>query len=217
MKKETGLGYIILALLSFCGLGIELLYALLLEPIIYGTEIQGWTSTQMICHWIITCISWGVVTVLLLYYVKKKYNWNLFSKKNKVLKKNWLIIIFIFIFLLIVSYLDWAGFKIIKEFNYNGLLKFVFQYIYYFFETMLVILIVVFGQKAFEIWTNNHKIPFGGIVCAATWGLVHVLTKGNILIGLLGALNGLVFGIIYLLVNKDLKKTFFITFLMFIA
>lgn len=53
---------------------------------------------------------------------------------------------------LIISYIDCNGLKVVKEFKYNGLIKFIFQYIYYTFEVMLVALILIFSQKTFEQW-----------------------------------------------------------------
>lgn len=49
------------ALTAFGGLGLEALYAYLLEPIVYGCEMQDWNAWQVILHWTITCITWGVV------------------------------------------------------------------------------------------------------------------------------------------------------------
>lgn len=76
-------------------------------------------------------------------------------------------------------------------------------------------LIIVFGQKACEKWFKNERIPYGGIVVALTWGLAHIFTKGEILVGLMAALGGFIFGIVYLLVNRDIKKTFLLLFIMF--
>ena len=38
MKKATGLKYLILALLAFAGLGLEVLLAFVLEPLMYGSS-----------------------------------------------------------------------------------------------------------------------------------------------------------------------------------
>lgn len=66
-----------------------------------------------------------------------------------------IVIGLICIFSLAVSYFDWNGSKVVKEWIYNGWLKFIFQYIYYTFETVLVSLIMIFGQNAFESWLHN--------------------------------------------------------------
>lgn len=86
----------------------------------------------------------------------------------------------------------------------------------YGFDIFIRTLILVFGQKAFELWFKKKDIPYGGIILALTWGLAHIFTKGSIAVGLLSALGGFIFGIVYLLVNRDIKKTIPILFLMFI-
>ncbi len=58
--------------------------------------------------------------------------------------------------------------KVLKELHYNGWLKFIFQYIYYVFETGLVLLIIVFGQKAFEKWFHNDSRVLIPYVCIIT-------------------------------------------------
>ncbi|MBP5636739.1 MAG: hypothetical protein J6X25_04390, partial [Bacteroidales bacterium] len=80
------------------------------------------------------------------------------------------------------------------EFKSRGPILFPFQYVYYLFEVMLVLLIIIFGQMAFEKWFNNNKIPFGGILVALTWGLGHWLSKGSLFAGIYTAIGGFVFG-----------------------
>ena len=80
---------------------------------------------------------------------------------------------------------------------------------------MLFLLIIVFGQKACEVWFQRTNIPYGGIICGLTWGLAHVFTK-NLLTGLLGLALGFAMGGVYLLVNRDLRKAYVVLFLMFV-
>lgn len=211
-----GINYFCLALFSFAGLGIEAIYAFLLEPIIYGHQMTDWNVGQNIIHWIITCITWGIITYAILKVSKRRYGFDIFMSEGKIKTWQWLCIILCVVFSLCVSYWDWNGIKVVKEFQYNGLLKFIFQYIYYVFETALFTLILVYGQKAFELWFKKKNIPYGGIILALTWGLAHTFTKGSVSVGLLSALGGFTYGIVYLLVNRDIKKTFPILFIMFI-
>ena len=113
--------------------------------------------------------------------------------------------VIIFIIMIVFSYIDWNGSKVLKEFQYNGWLKFIFQYIYYAFEVGLVVLIVTFGQKAFEKWFHKDSsvwIPYGGILTGLTWGMVHILTKGDLSTGVSLSLISIGYGITYLLVNS---------------
>ncbi|MCI8968134.1 MAG: hypothetical protein HFH75_11200 [Lachnospiraceae bacterium] len=102
-----------------------------------------------------------------------------------------------------------------REFHNLGALLFTFQYIYYAFETMLFMLIIVFGQRACEAWFGGGRIPYGGIVCGLTWGAAHIFTKGSLVVGLGSILSGFLFGSAYLLVNRDIRKAWIVMFLMF--
>ena len=215
-SKEAGWKYLLLALGAFTGLGLEFLYAFLLEPMIYGKQLNEWTTSQIISHWIITCISWGLVTFILIRVAKSKTDFDIFAKTEKLKTWQWAVAVAFAVFTFIVSWINWKGFKCLHEFNSNGWLKFIFQYIYYIVETMLFTLIIVFGQKAFERWTKIENIPWGGILCAITWGLGHILSKGSISTGFLAAFSGFMFGAVYLIVNRDIKKAYVFLLLMFV-
>lgn len=215
MKKVTGTDYLVLALLAFAGIGLEIVLAFGIEPMLYGASIGEWTDLQNIIHWVATCILWGLVSWNLVYIAKKKYEFDIFQKGDKMAVWQWLLIAVFVIGSLILSYFDWNGSKVIKEFYANGPVKFVFQYIYYIFETVLVTLILVFGQKAFEKWFHRKNIPYGGIIVAITWGIGHFFTK-DILTGIVTVISGLAFGSVYLLAGRDIRKTYPILWMMFV-
>lgn len=216
MKKITGLNYLILALLALAGIGMEVVLALLLEPLLYGVKMNEWTTTQNIIHWIMTCIVWGCFAFGLTTVAKKKYDFDIFTKAEKMEPWQWIATVCCIIFALVTSYIDWNGFKVVKEFYANGWLKFIFQYIYYVFETVLVVLIIVFAQKALDKWFKNKNIPYGGVIAGITWGLAHIFTKGSVSDGLICMLSGFLYGATYLLVNRDIKKTYILVFIMFV-
>jgi hypothetical protein len=112
--------------------------------------------------------------------------------------------------------LDWGGFKPLLELQSHGTLLFVFQYVYYFFETILFSLIIIFGQRACEIWFKRENIPYGGIVLALTWGLGHILSKGSLWVGLLSAAAGFLMGASYLVVGRDYRKALPLLYVMFV-
>lgn len=215
MKKASGMKSIVLALLAFASLGLEALLAFGIEPLIYGVPIQEWTDFQNIIHWVATCILWSAASWCILQYAKKKYHFNLFQKGKKMAAWQWLFIIVFVIGSLILSYMDWNGSKVIKEYDANGPLKFIFQYIYYTFETLLVMLILVFGQCAFESWFHKQNVPYGGIIVAITWGIGHFFTK-DFSTGIVTMISGLAFGSVYLLTNRDIRKTYPILWMMFV-
>lgn len=208
--------YFKVILLIFASICIELVYGLLFEPIIYGTSIQNWSTTQWIIHWIITCISWGIALYFILLYAKRKMNFSVKSNDKTIELWRWGVIIICVIACTIVSYISWEGFKPVKEFVNLGLIRFIFQYLYYFFETCMFTGIIIFGQLAFEKWFKNSNIPYGGIICALTWGAVHFVTKGDFLAGIVSMFLGFVFGSSYLLLKRDAIKTVPVLFLMFV-
>lgn len=215
-NEPKGGNYLGLALFAFAGLGMEVLYAYLLEPLIYGCGMEEWNTIQTIMHWIITCITWIIVGILIIKNAKRKYDFDIFQKveKNKLWK--WILTGLFVILALVSSYIDWNGSKVLHEFQSRGMLLFIFQYIYYLVETFLFMLIIVFGQLAFEQWFKKPNIPYGGIVVALTWGLAHWLSKGSFYTGIYTAIAGFGFGVVYLLLNRNIKWTYIVLCIMFI-
>lgn len=116
-----------------------------------------------------------------------------------------------------INYYENSSLKIVGEFSRNNLIEFIFQNIYYIFEVGLVFLIMTFGQEFFEKLLNKYtNIPYGGILLACTWGLVHTLTQSDISTGLVVMVFSIIYGFIYLLLNKNTKLTFFAILLAFI-
>lgn len=218
-KKINGWNYLAYALYAFAGLGIEVLLALFIEPLIYGYSMNEWSTVHNISHWVITCICWGVTCFLLTKKSKNKYDFDVFEQQKKMKLWQWCVVVLILVLMVVYSYIDWNGSKVIKELQYNGWLKFIFQYIYYVFEVGLVVLIIIFGQKAFEKWfhKDNHVlIPYGGILTGLTWGMVHVLTKGSLSMGVSLIFISIGYGVTYLLVNRDIRKAYVWILLMFV-
>ena len=219
MKEISGGKYMRLALLAVAGFCLEFVLAFIVEPFIFGVSLNDYSTPQFIAHWTITCIVWGLVVWWIIATAKNKYEFNILKKGNRMVWWQWLIVVICIAASVSVSYHNWGGFKVIKEFTNLGVLKFVFQYIYYLFETMLVTLVLVFSQKAFEKWFHKDSavwIPYGGVLTGLTWGMVHILTKGDLSTGVSLSLISIGYGITYLLVNRDIKKAYIWILLMFV-
>ena len=208
--------FLLLALVAFGGLGLEALLAYCLEPLLYGCGMQDWNTGQMIVHWILTCISWGLVACYAARDAKKSCGFDLFAEKRPMRCLQWAGIAFSIAVAVIVHYLDWGGLKIVEEFEKKGALLFTFQHIYYAFETVLFLLIIVFAQKAFETWFRHPDIPYGGIICGLTWGFAHTFTKGSLSAGIEGILFGFLMGAAYLFAGRDVRKAYVVLLVMFI-
>ena len=216
MNKKMGWNFLKLAITAFGGLGIELLYAFFLEPFLFGAQMESWSNGQSIAHWILTCATWGMVSIWLIQSAKKNYSLDILSVREALQTWQWIAVLTLLAISVIIQYFDLGGLKIVMEFQHLDAIMFLFQYLYYAFETVLFMMIIVFGQKACEIWLGHEKIPYGGILCGLTWGLGHILSKGSLIIGLHGFLWGLLLGVAYLVVNKDIRKAWIVMFLIFV-
>jgi len=205
-----------LGLLAFAGLCLEMLLAFLIEPLIYGKSLNDLTTSESIIHWIITGIMWLIVSYALIVVARKKHDFDVFSYKSAIGIKRWAFSLGLLTISIVISVMDWNGFKVVREFQYQGWLKFIFQYFYYICEAALFVLMIVFAQHAGEIWFGKSNIPWGGIFISLTWGLVHILTKGDLLVGILACLGGLLYGCVYIVCKKNLYIAYPIILLMFI-
>ena len=228
MEKKTsrakeGFRFLVYGLEVFGVIGFELLWGFVAEPFLYKRGVNDFNTWQMIVHWVVTCAAWGFGALLVVKECKKKSGVDLLEniKKVPVITKDikvwqWILIVVGAIMCLVSTWIDWNGSKVLAEFKSRGPILFPFQYIYYLFEVMLVLLIIIFGQMAFEKWFNNNKIPFGGILVALTWGLGHWLSKGSMFAGIYTAIGGFVFGAAYLLTNRNVKLSYILLCIMFI-
>lgn len=215
-QSKKGLGFFILSLLAFLGLGLDALLALVIEPRIYGKALRHFSSKELISHWIMVCVAWFIVALVLISVAKKKFNFDLFAQKSSIGIKRWLLCLGLLVITIVISIITWNGFKVVKEYQHYGWLQFLFQYLYYIFEAVLFVLMIVFAQHAGEIWFKNGNIPWGGILVALTWGLVHILAKGSMLVGITACLGGLLYGSVYIISKKNLFIAYPLIFLMFV-
>ncbi len=213
-KKVTGFDHLWCALYACAAFPIEILLQFIEKKI--GIDVSSYTVSQNIIHWIITSVIWIAAGVLIIFIGKKTTGFDIWKHQEKLRLWQYAAIGACFVIGIAVKYLDWNGFKVILEWQSRGPVLFVFQYIYYLAEGFLISLVIVFGQMACEKWFKNEKIPYGGIILAATWGISHAITQESILIGLLAALGGFLFGTAYLFMNKDYRKALPIITLLFI-
>lgn len=198
------------------GLGLEIVLAFGIEPLLYGAPIEYWQTGQYILHWILTCLLWAGVLYGVYRLARQKYGLDLFGSRPPMSRAQKLAVGLALLLSIGITYLDWGGFKAVLEFQRLGLLKFLFQYLYYAVETAMFLFIIVFGQIAFETWFKNPRVPWGGIAVALTWGLGHWMTQGSFKSGLLAAVGGFLYGAVYLLTNRELKKSWLFLYLMFV-
>lgn len=217
--KETGWKYLLFALGAFAALALEAVLVYGWEPIAYGgISVRDYSTGQIVLHWALTCITWSCAGWFLVSAAKKKLDFDIFVKSEKMRPWQFAVVLLGIALSVTISYFEWEGFKVVKEFEHNGAVKFIFQYIYYMVETVLFLLIIVFGQKTVEIWTKKKNVPWGGIICGLTWGISHLVSRGffDLANGISSAMAGFLFGGAYLLTNRDIRKAWIILFVMFV-
>ena len=192
------------ALYAFAGLGLELLLLGLVEPVLFGGTTSGdYSDTQRILHWLLTILCWGAMIALLTHFSKRKLQFDPLARRP-FSKKGLGAAAVLAAVCVLLNALDWGTLKIVGEWQSKGALLFFFQYVYYLFEIGLVFLIVAFGQRFAEgLLRKESRIPFGGLVLCFTWGIIHMLSQGNISTGLGVMAFALLYGGIYLLLNRD--------------
>jgi hypothetical protein len=212
-KTETGLKYLVLSLSAFAGIMLEGLNFYILGPMIFKAPYGKWTTLQNISHWTLTAFIWVAVGLILVAIAKKKWQFDITESGGKMRIGQYITVALCILFCVAIKNLD--GIKVLGELRYHGWFKYIFQMLYYLAEVALFMLIIVFAQKAGDLWFKKANIPWGGIICALTWGLIHIFTK-NWMVGLIGAVLGILFGVVHLAVNRDIKKAYAAMFVMFV-
>lgn len=212
MKKITASDFLVLGLYAFAGFGLEVLLSMVL-PNLLGIKSSEYSTIHHCIHWVLTCVLWGSITVFLLHLSKTKYSFDILKNNHVVTPKGWLIAIIITVVSIMLTTIVCKGFKPVTE--YNGLVKFIFQNIYYLFEAALIVLTIIFGQRFGEVITKKVNLPWGGLFLAMTWGLVHILLQG-LHTGIYTFIMAIFYGIVYVALNKNTKYSYILITLMFI-
>ncbi len=206
MKKVCKFDYLWLALYAFAGLGSEMIL-LGIETLLFAIG-NAFSVPQKIVHWLLTMLCWGVIIALLVRSAKKQVGFDLLQRGHTEPRKRWMALGCVLL-CIGVNALDWHGLKIVGEFQSKGWLLFMFQYLYYAFEIGLVVLIVAFGQRFAEACLKRtSRFPFGGVLLCLTWGVVHWLSKGSLTTALGVMFFALIYGELYLLLDRDLRLAY---------
>ncbi len=166
-------------------------------------------------HWVITCVVWVSFSYFLIKSAKNKYAYDVLQFKERSTKNGVIIAVIVMVIGLMIMNVSWNGFKVVIEYQTKGLIRFIFQYIYYIFEVGLITLIMVFGQKFGEMITKGKPFIWGGIVLSLTWGLVHILTQ-SFTTGILTVVLSLLFSVIHLSLKKNIYLTYLFIAIIFI-
>lgn len=176
------------------GLGLFLTATLCMDIILVLLETAVYTSSsaarplwQHCFHFILICCIWGAGSVLAYHLADRHSLLPASGNGRKYPSRSHIAIIFLAIAagILFMSFNAGMRLKPLTELLYflntygnKGLVIFLLQHLYYLFESILILLLIILGQQAGEfLFPQSPRIPWGGIFCALTWGMLHGLTK----------------------------------------
>lgn len=199
--------YLWMSLLSFGAFMLEYLSIFVIEVLILHVDIQNYTTHQRSIHCIIMAFMWAFFIGALLLFSRKRYHFPVReNNKDKISMKNWIVAFVCLIGCKMMTFIDWHTLKIIGEAQGKTVFQFCTQYLYYIFEVVLIILIIIYGQKAIETLLKKESlIPFGGIILAMTWGAFHFISRGvglEIWNGISTMIFSVLSGVMYLRLNR---------------
>lgn len=183
-----------------------------LEMAFYKTE-GNLTLRQTNTHLIIICLLWAA-SVFLIIRLARKNGFDMLANNAKLTPKRFLVLAAIVLTGILYMSSTW-DFKLKPLVEFSNMTKlygemgwsvFLLQYMYYLLESALVVLILALGQKAGELLffhTKLERIPWGGLFCILTWGMLHGLTK-DFETAMLTILLSILFEAAYLISGKNL-------------
>lgn len=219
-RKKCASTFGILGFVCLLGLCFESA-VILFEQLIYSKAYNQFTITESITHWLIVSGLWGILGLLLFYIAARVYNFNFSKKKNLPSERGWIVAVLLFLTAFGVKFRIYGGMKIAIDFIRSGWFQFIFQYIYCLFQAVIILMMIVFTQEAAERTLKTHKInlphvPWGGIILAATWGAVHIITESNPLTAICYIILSLLGGSAHLAANKNIYLSYVFILLIFL-
>ena len=155
-------GYLYMSLLSFSAFLLEYVSIFVIEGFFLHVDIWNYTPYQRSIHCIIMAVLWAAVIGSILLFSRRRYD---FPVKNldteKISSRDWIAAFLCLAACKVMTFIDWHTWKIIGEAKGKSVFSFLTQYLYYIFEVGLVLLIIIFGQKAAETGLKREsRIPF---------------------------------------------------------
>ncbi|MDJ0350782.1 hypothetical protein [Cryobacterium sp. PH29-G1] len=212
--------YLYLALYAFALVGLELVL-LAVEPVL---GIRADSLLAQIVHWSLTIFVWAGGAIGLTAWARRRTDFKLRADSEAPIgAARWSTVATLVIVTLVAQWVLRGGVlppfaehtTLAERFGDAGTVAWLVQVAYYFAELVVIVLIIGFGQRAGDRWFQPEWIPWGGIMLAMTWGLVHFLTQDPST-GIYGVALSLVMGTIYVLTGKSLLITYPILLVIFI-
>ncbi len=212
--------YLYLALYAFALVGLELAL-LAVEPVL-GLPANSFQA--QIVHWVLTIVIWVGGAIGLAVWALRRTDFRLRADTGtRVSLVRWLAVATLVVATVMAQWMLQGGVlapfaehqALSERFGDEGTAAWLVQIAYYFAELAVIALIIGFGQKAGNGWCRAKWVPWGGILLALTWGVVHFLTQ-DLATGIYGIALSLVMGTIHTLTGKSLLITYPILLVIFI-
>ncbi len=212
--------YFYLALYAFALVGLELVL-LAVEPVL-GLPSDSFFA--QIVHWVLTITVWVAGAIGLTTWARHRTDFRLRGNAEpRMGAVRWSVIAVIVVVTVVAQWMLQGGVfppfaernALSERFGDAGTVAWLVQVAYYFAELAVIVLIIGFGQRAGERWFRPKWVPWGGILLAMTWGLVHFLTQDTAT-GIYGVALSLVMGTVHTLTGKNLLISYPILLVMFI-
>lgn len=205
--------YLRLSLMIFCAFLLEYFSLFVIEMLIMRMDIFNYSGREQSLHHFIMVVIWSIYLGFILVYSRKKYEFPAKRIQSDISKKDLVTALVCLFGCKIMTFIDWHTLKVVGELQGKATVQFIVQYLYYFMEIGIVLLIVMYGQKAIEtLIKRGSNIPFGGFILAITWGAFHFVSRGKgieIWNGISCIIFSVLFGISYL----KLKRNYFYSYL----
>jgi len=195
-----------LAMWIFAAFGLEIVL-IFIETKIYAVSSLNWTIRQNCLHWALISLFWAIISFLIVRSAKKDYDFDILKRQqNSTLTQILFSVLLVIVGILFVSYMS-GGFKPVLEYKKLGSVQFIFQYITYFFKSILVILAIALGQKAGDLYFQKDQIPWGGYFLAVSWGFIQFVIQ-NPATGLFTVALSVLFGVLFMINHKNTRIVF---------
>ena len=202
--------YLWLSLLCFSFFLLELVSIFGIEMLFLRVDVWAYTPDQRARHSLITAALWAAAMAALLLYARRRYGFPTRAGiRQKSSARDWAAALLCLAGCKVMTFIDWQTLKIIGEARGKTAFQFCAQYLCYLLEVGLVCLILLWGQKAFEVKLGRQSgFPFGGLVLAASWGAFHFISRG-VGLELWNGVSCMIFSLLAGVVYVRMKKRFF--------
>ena len=200
---------------TFALMGVEMLLLAPLEMSMYGTTEL--TTGQQVTHHLLTVAVWVVGGLALLLITGRVVHWRPFARQPRPSRRGWLVAGLAVLAVAAAMTVGWGALKPWKEWTELGPTLFASQYAYYLAEAFVIWCMVAFAQEAADrIAPRLHRVPWGGLVLALSWGLMHILSKADLATGLVAAATAAAYGVIFVAVKRDFRRSYPLILLAFL-